>query len=240
MESNSIINEWEELVKSINEDLNKAKRDITKLVPVKKEVTRNGKTYMTTVYVSREEAKSGSSRSVKPGDVIRYKKDGKERQGKVTDVTKNGFVVRNGVYGSEIVRHDEVVVSSADKVSKEEKPKAKKTKAKKKTPEQHHKETKEAPKEKETKYKIELPKGKLKAIDVQKHLRPIRKTLGTEKYKEFLQAHGITWERNNNHSGADTMRASMAAKKWLEEGNEFDENILKKFLNEANGDDGKK
>src|SRR5690606_7192438 len=109
----------------------------------------------------------------------------------------NGFVVRNGVYGSEIVRHDEVVDSFADKVSKEEKPKAKKTKDKKK----------------ETKYKIELPKGKLKAIDVQKHLRPIRKTLGTEKYKEFLQAHGITWERNNNHSGADTMRASMAAKK---------------------------
>lgn len=95
-------------------------------------------------------------------------------------------------------------------------------------------------KKKEAKPKIESPKGRLKAVDVQKHLRPIRKALGTKRYKEFLQAHGITWERNNEHAGADTMRASMAAKKWLEAGNVFDENILKKFLNETGGDSGKK
>lgn len=67
-------------------------------------------------------------------------------------------------------------------------------------------------------------------VDVQKHLRPIRKALGTEKYKEYLKANGITWEENTKSVFADTMRASMAAKKWIEQGNKLDEELYDKML----------
>src|SRR5690606_13968054 len=67
-------------------------------------------------------------------------------------------------------------------------------------------------------------------VDVQKHLRPIRKALGTERYKEYLKANGITWEENTKSSAADTMRASMAAKAWIEQGNKLDEDIYQKML----------
>src|SRR5690606_37247436 len=66
--------------------------------------------------------------------------------------------------------------------------------------------------------------------DVQKELRPIRKALGTERYKEYLKANGITWEENKEHAGADTMRASMAAKKWIESGNRLNEQMYKDML----------
>lgn len=132
---------WKYILDDWNNLVEKSKKNLSKLVPVKKEITRQGKRYMTTVYVKPDEVKN---------------------------------------------------------------------------------------------------KAKTKKVDVQKQLRPIRKNLGTERYKEYLKANGISWEPNKENVGADTMRASMAAKKWIEKGNELDKGLYEFMLKGGNPNDYKK
>src|SRR5690606_4630991 len=54
-----------------------------------------------------------------------------------------------------------------------------------------------------------------------KLLRKVRKQLGSDIYRDMIKANGITWEPSE-HSGVNTMRATMAAYKWLMEGNNLD------------------
>lgn len=140
-----VLDEWNDLIK-------KSKKDITKLVPVQKVITRGGKTMTTTVYVNPEEAKQKT-------------RNAKKYEGNA------------GVVGK-----------------------------------------------------------KVDAVDVQSHLKPIRKNLGVDKYKEYLKANGVKWEENKENAGADTMRASMAAKKWIEAGNKLDHDLYQSMLK---GDSGK-
>lgn len=133
-------------------DLEKAKRDKSKLVPVQKQVTRGGKQFMQTFYVSPAEAKQLKEKK---------KKDSGKSSTKST-------------------------------------------------------------------------------VNVKEQLRPIRKALGTERYKEYLKANGITWTPNTESAGADTMRASMATKKWIEAGNSLDEDLYQHMLKGGSVEDYKK
>lgn len=83
------------------------------------------------------------------------------------------------------------------------------------------------------------PVNKVYIVKIQEVLRPIRKELGTEKYKEYLEACGIKWERNTKNDGADTMRASMSAKKFLEAGGKLDKDLYEKMLGDNSGDSTK-
>jgi len=148
----SVYDEWIDFL----DKLEKGKKDLTKLVPVQKQITRKGKTYTTTVYVSPAEAKKDSASSPK------------------------GF---------------------AD---------------------------------------FKVPKGAIPAVEVQKHLRPIRKILGTERYKEYLEACGVKWEKNTENAGADTMRASSAAKKFLESGGQLNVELFEHMKNGGSASDFKK
>lgn len=74
---------------------------------------------------------------------------------------------------------------------------------------------------------------KISASKIQEVLRPIRKELGTERYKDYLIAQGITWERNTENDGADTLRASMAAKKFLEAGGRLDKDLFEEMKKNA-------
>lgn len=140
---NGIYDEWLNFL----DTLEKGKKNLTKLVPVQKQITRKGKTYTTTVYVSPGEAEKHDAASPK---------------------------------------------QFAD---------------------------------------FSVPKGKIPAVEVQKHLRPIRKILGTDRYKEYLEACGVKWEKNSENAAADTMRASSAAKKFLEGGGQLDVGLFEHMKN---------
>lgn len=145
MNYNDILAEWQELVVKSGGK----KKDLTKLTPVQKQVSRGGKTFTTTVYVNQNA-------------------DEKKDRPKVTKEE-----------------------ASSPKLFAD----------------------------------YEMPKT-IPASEVQKHLKPIRKNLGSDRYKEFLQACGVKWERNTEHDGADTLRASSAAKKFLEGGGKLDKELF--------------
>jgi len=278
-----ILKSWE---CTVDESFAKAKKDLSKLVPVKKQVTKNGKSYMTTVYVSKKEAENMKSAPHKP----EAKEEPKKTESKLSSVEINKhlrpirkalgtekykeylkahgitweenkenagadtmrassaakkFLEKGGHLDKELFNHmnkggsveefkkqkeQKKAEAEAQKKAEEEAKKKAEAEAKKKAEEEAKKKAEEEAKKKadeEAKKKAE-PKGDKpkNTVEIQKQLRPIRKALGTAKYKEYLKAHGISWEENKENEGADTMRASSAAKKFLENGGTLDTDLF--------------
>lgn len=105
-----------------------------------------------------------------------------------------------------------------------EKPEKASSKTEKKTEDKEKDVPKEStPKESEKgdKEVDELEEKRKEHARVKKELRNVRKKLGSSQYKQILEHHGVTWEKNE-HQGIDTMRASMAAAKFIKEGGNLD------------------
>lgn len=62
-----------------------------------------------------------------------------------------------------------------------------------------------------------------------KELRSTRKQLGSNQYRDMLEHHGISWEKTD-HQGVNTMRATMAAAKFIKEGGKLDVDSYLNFL----------
>lgn len=58
---------------------------------------------------------------------------------------------------------------------------------------------------------------------ITKHLRSIRKQLGSDMYRRMLKANGIKWQESD-HQGVNTMRATMAAAEFIKKGGKLDIN----------------
>jgi len=96
--------------------------------------------------------------------------------------------------------------------------------------------------EKAPKGKTEKPKEKPKQAPkresadsekkkLTKQLRTVRKQLGSDHYRDMLAFSGVTWEKAS-HTGANTMRATMAAAEFIKGGGKLDVDGYKNHLEE--------